>query len=208
MQHEPAISPEIKITPKIRIVSKRGKPSIDYSTDITFLNQLFGTSDRDFSLKMLRQVSNGICPDGPEELSINAALAAIAAFEAKNEIEGMLAVQIVITNFAAALATGAMVRAEWIDQKNSAGNLAVKLTRVSAELLEKLQKYRGKGQHKVIVEHVHVNAGAQAIVGDVVHGGIKARTREERAQQTITYAPGTPMRSPNAERDALPVPSC
>jgi len=33
--------------------------------------------------------------------------------------------------------------------------------------LEALQRYRGKGQQKVTVEHVHVNAGGQAIVGTV-----------------------------------------
>ena len=33
--------------------------------------------------------------------------------------------------------------------------------------LEALQRYRGKGQQKVTVEHVNVNAGGQAIVGTV-----------------------------------------
>jgi hypothetical protein len=36
--------------------------------------------------------------------------------------------------------------------------------------LEALQRYRGKGQQKVTVEHVNVNAGGQAIVG-TVHPG-------------------------------------
>jgi hypothetical protein len=33
--------------------------------------------------------------------------------------------------------------------------------------VEALQRYRGKGQQKVTVEHVNVNAGGQAIVGAV-----------------------------------------
>ena len=33
--------------------------------------------------------------------------------------------------------------------------------------VEALQRYRGKGQQKVTVEHVHVHAGGQAIVGAV-----------------------------------------
>jgi len=47
---------------------------------------------------------------------------------------------------------------------DSNGNLAVKLLRIFTSQMEALQRYRGKGQQKVTVEHVHVNAGAQAIV--------------------------------------------
>ena len=45
---------------------------------------------------------------------------------------------------------------------------ANKLCRTYALLLDALNRHRGKGQQKVTVEHVHVNAGGQAIVG-VVH---------------------------------------
>ena len=33
--------------------------------------------------------------------------------------------------------------------------------------METLDKHRGKGQQKVTVEHVHVEAGGQAVVGNV-----------------------------------------
>jgi len=33
--------------------------------------------------------------------------------------------------------------------------------------MEALKKYRGKGEQKMTVEHVHVHNGGQAIVGDV-----------------------------------------
>ena len=56
---------------------------------------------------------------------------------------------------------------ERISQQDSNGNLAVKLLRTFTMQLEALQRYRGKGQQKVTVEHVHVNAGGQAIVGTV-----------------------------------------
>jgi hypothetical protein len=45
--------------------------------------------------------------------------------------------------------------------------LAIKLLRTFTMQLEALQRYRGKGQQKVTVEHVNVNAGGQAIVGTV-----------------------------------------
>jgi hypothetical protein len=37
-------------------------------------------------------------------------------------------------------------------------------------LLEALDRYRGTGQQKVTVEHVHVHSGGQAIVGAVTGG--------------------------------------
>ena len=44
---------------------------------------------------------------------------------------------------------------------------ANKLSRSFATLLEALNRHRGKGQQKVTVEHVHVHAGGQAVVGMV-----------------------------------------
>jgi len=44
---------------------------------------------------------------------------------------------------------------------------ATKLMRTFASLTEVLSRYRGKGAQKMIVEHVHVHKGGQAIVGPV-----------------------------------------
>ncbi len=52
-------------------------------------------------------------------------------------------------------------------------NNTAKLTRAFAQQLEALQRYRGKGQQKVTVEHVHVHSGGQAIVGAVATSGGK-----------------------------------
>ncbi len=50
-------------------------------------------------------------------------------------------------------------------------NQANKLSRTWATLLDALNKHRGKGQQKVTVEHVHVHAGGQAVVGNVERSG-------------------------------------
>ena len=46
-------------------------------------------------------------------------------------------------------------------------NQANKLGRTYTILLDALNRHRGKGQQKVTVEHVHVHAGGQAVVGPV-----------------------------------------
>ncbi len=49
-------------------------------------------------------------------------------------------------------------------------NQATKMLRTFAAQMEALKRYRTGGQQKVIVEHVHVNEGGQAIVGVVNRG--------------------------------------
>jgi hypothetical protein len=44
---------------------------------------------------------------------------------------------------------------------------ANKVSRTYAVLLDALNRHRGKGQQKVVVEHVHVHAGGQAVVGTI-----------------------------------------
>ena len=74
-----------------------------------------------------------------------------------------------------------------------------------AALLDALNRHRGKGQ--VTVEHVHVHSGGQAIVGPVAPGrrGIKNTEGELDAVRGIAYEPSTPMRSPDPEREPVPI---
>ena len=44
---------------------------------------------------------------------------------------------------------------------------ANKLSRTFMMQIEALNRYRGKGQQKMTVEHVHINSGGQAIIGNV-----------------------------------------
>ncbi len=46
-------------------------------------------------------------------------------------------------------------------------NRATKLLRTFTSLTETLSRYRGKGEQKMTVGHVHVHRGGQAIVGQV-----------------------------------------
>ena len=66
---------------------------------------------------------------------------------------------------------------------------AQKLMTLYAKQLETRNKHRGKGQQKVTVEHVHVAAGGQAIVGNVDTGG---RT-SNASQAAIEHSPETPL---------------
>ena len=157
-------------SPRIVVKSVPGKPlDVDMQPiDAVRLASAFGTAEPSFASWMLNGIINAACngspahPPGAE--AINDALAAVTGIGARDEIEGMLATQMVATHFAAISALRRFKGAATIHQQDSNGNLAVKLLRTFTLQIEALQRYRGKCQQKVTVEHVHVNTGGQAIV--------------------------------------------
>ena len=64
-------------------------------------------------------------------------------------------------------------------EEGSVNTHANKLSRTYAMLLEALNRHRGKGQQKVTVEHVHVHAGGQAIVGNISAPGGSAKLEDQ-----------------------------
>jgi len=132
--------------------------------------------------------------------------AALVGIAPKNEIEGMIAAQLLACHSASM----ECYRRAMLDEQTFAGrseNLsqANKLSRTYAVLLDALNRHRGKGQQKVTVEHVHVHEGGQAIVGNLENRGGGALTKIEEQPHALGYAPGTTMPSANASREPVPI---
>ena len=85
----------------------------------------------------------------------------------KDQIEGMLATQMIATHHAALNCFRIAAESETIEMLNFAVNSANKLTRTYTAQMEALNRYRGKGQQKMTVEHVHINSNVQAIIINV-----------------------------------------
>jgi hypothetical protein len=146
--------------------------------------------------------------------SVNAALAVVDGIKPQNEIEAMLALQMAVTHalamkFSARLNSGAV---ETIPQQDSAALTLSRLQRAFTTQMDSLSNMRRGGRQKVVVEHVHVYPGGQAIVGNVTHtgrggseenGGQSHATDDKRA---IDASGSAPMWCPDAAREALPVP--
>ena len=138
----------------------------------------------------------------------SATLAALIGIGPKDELEGMMAAQLIAAHNAAM----ECYRRTMIGEQSFEGrreNLAQanKLSRTYATLLEALNRHRGKGQQKVTVEHVHVHSGGQAVVGmvDGLGGGDRAKSEEQPHAKQLAHAPEPPLPSPDAGRDALPI---
>src|SRR5215467_3627567 len=98
----------------------------------------------------------------------SATVAALAGIGPKDEIEGMIAAQLLAAhNAAMECYRRAMLGEQSFEGRRENLGQANKLSRTYAVLLDALNRHRGKGQQKVTVEHVHVHEGGQAIVGTV-----------------------------------------
>jgi hypothetical protein len=89
--------------------------------------------------------------------------------------------------------------------------IATKLQRTFVAQVEALSKLRRGGEQKVTVEHVHVHAGGQAIVGAVTStpgpggGGEHSRNRSQAHAKAITHASEPPLWRQDAEREPVSV---
>ena len=137
-----------------------------------------------------------------------AIIAGLVGIEPKDELEGMIAAQLLAAhNAAMECYRRAMLDEQTFEGRHENLSQANKLSRSSAVLIEALDRHRGKGQQKVTVEHVHVHAGGQAVVGTVETpgGGMHAKTEEQ--PHAIAYVPASEMPRPNADRSTVSISS-
>jgi len=96
------------------------------------------------------------------------ALGTLCTMQPRDEFERMLMVQMIgcheasVECFERASVPGQYPEAMDLFLKNAA-----RLSSTFVNLMRSLDKHRAKGHQKVIVEHVHVESGGQAIVGNV-----------------------------------------
>jgi hypothetical protein len=115
--------------------------------------------------------------------------------------EGMLAAQMVGTHSAALeCLRRAVVEGQTFEGRDMALKHAQKLMALYTQQLAALDKHRGKGQQKVTVEHVHVQAGGQAIVGNVDMCKRSADGRED--PKAVEYGPEVPLPTQPPKRKA------
>src|SRR5215831_10299769 len=98
----------------------------------------------------------------------SATVAALAGIGPNDELEGMMAAQLIAAhNAAMECYRRAMIAEQTFEGRRENLAQANKLGRTYAVLLDALNRHRGKGQQKVTVEHVNVYPGGQAVVGTV-----------------------------------------
>jgi hypothetical protein len=134
------------------------------------LKKALGTGSSDFVNASLHQLQaaaqfpgSGICETG-----INAALAFIEGFAPRNEVEAALAVQMACTHSATMSVLGRLGPAAGTeDHVCRFAAAAARLLRAFTTQFEAYRRLRHGGDQHVLVEHVHINEGGQAVIGNV-----------------------------------------
>jgi hypothetical protein len=168
-------------------VSRADAPHSDPEGHALQLAGAFGTTSTAFittQLGALEWATRGRGDkQGATASEVNSGLAIVQAIGPENELEAALAVQMASCHALSTEMLGRARQADSIDHTERFGNLAVKLQRTFTAQLEALARLRGKGQQTVRVEHVTVEAGAQAIIGDVHHQAGGRGRRKKKAHQ-------------------------
>jgi hypothetical protein len=175
------------------------------------LKHLGGSQSDDWNVRLANDTAQALwltnSDDKTRGQQVSAALAGLSGIAPKDELEGMMAAQLVAAHSAAMECyRRAMIGEQTFEGRRENLGQANKLSRTFAALVEALDRHRGKGQQYVKVEHVHIHQGGQAIVGAVTPGGGGIEKSEGQPHASaVTYEPGTPMWSSDPEREAMSV---
>jgi hypothetical protein len=164
------------------------------------LKKALGTASSDFvsaSLVQLKAAAQ-FPGSGVSEIGINAALAQIEALAPKDEVEAALAVQMACTHSAV---MSVLMRFENgqgnIDRVVRLASAAARLSRAFTMQVEVYRRLRHGGDQYVRVEHVHINEGAQAVIGNV-RTYDDGRDQSARSDATTIMAPSTVSSMPRS----------
>ena len=158
----------------------------------SLLREALGSASDAFVDGVIRQLDNARSPHDPD---LNFALSIIKSLKPSDQLETMLAAQMAVTHMATMTFASRLARANNVEQCDSAERAYNKLARTFVAQVEALKRYRMGGEQKVTVQHVSVNDGGQAIVGDVVQAPRPSdRQRSANATEAITDARQAPMR--------------
>ena len=161
---------------KTFICKNNSKGQKELQVDSSYCQKVTGSLSKDFSERLMMQTIGAVYSFDDELRDNNSYVACLDAMKVinpKDEVEGMLASQMVtVHNAAMECFRRAMISSQNFDSIQMCLNQANKLTRSYTSLMDALNRYRGKNvsEQKMTVEHVHVHDGGQAIVGNV-NGG-------------------------------------
>ena len=154
-------------TGKVEVVTTKGE-------DAFYL----GSFDKDVTLLLVNQMLQMYLREGDNTdariIKANAAMASIREIDPQDATELMLATQMTtVHNLTMDMTSRFREGEQTLDWASYYVDGINKLMRTYTTQMEALNKYRNKGKQQITVKHQHVNVndGGQAIVGDVTQGG-------------------------------------
>jgi hypothetical protein len=171
-----------------------------------------GTTDSKFAGTVFQQLVHISRTGGnltADEL--NGTLSLVRGLAPADPTEALLAAQMVAVHKATMQAAARLLDANTPAAQDSASTMLNKLARTFAMQIEALKRYRLKGEQTIKVQHVTVNDGGQAIVGDVQHttGALLNNERQSHEQLSAPDALGAALLGPiQTNGQGMPSPRC
>jgi hypothetical protein len=153
-----------------RIEELKKQATADFRDDLA---RILGIESGQLAIHLVNQAASPLSAGslGHEQvnLAVNLTIDLIAEIGPTGGLQGLLATQMIGTHTAAAeFMKRAMVPSQSSDVIDLNIHRAGRLMRLFTQQVDSMQKLKGlSGQQTVTVEHVHVHAGGQAIVGQV-----------------------------------------
>ena len=182
-------APCLKVSKKggiTRIAADHPEPAIGH----LLLMEELGTTEADSLDGLLGQLANAAGQGQKvDEHGLNFMLSVVKGVEPNDQVEAMLAAQMAAVHMATMTFARRLAHVDNITQQDSAERAFNKLVRTFTTQVEALKRYRTGGEQKVTVEHVTVNEGGQAIVGNVSHRGRGSRKNGSQPHETRVRLP-------------------
>jgi hypothetical protein len=165
-------APELKIETK-NDVNEIDIDHPDQTVGLVMLMEAIGTTDLNFLNGLLAQLVDASSKCGEVNMEeFNFMLSVVKGVEPKDHLEAMMAAQMAAVHMKTMKFARSLGQVENVAQQDSAERALNKLARTYTTQMAALKKYRTGSVQKVIVEHVTVNEGGQAIVGNFETGGV------------------------------------
>jgi hypothetical protein len=167
-----------------------------------------GTGDLEFArvvFEQLAQLSRSGSHVGEEEL--NGMLSLVRGLAPRDPTEALLVTQMAAIHCATMVSARRLAQAETREGLDSHATTLTKFTRTFAAQMETLKRYRTGGEQTIKVQHVTVNDGGRAIVGDVKHTGGTLTSERQSHELGPSHALGPALLGPlQANGQAVPSP--
>ena len=167
-----------------------------------------GTSDLMFAATLLDQIAQ-VARTGTNltESELNRMMAIVRGLRPTDPTEALLAAQMAAVHSATMVAARRLTHVETLQQQDCHSTSLNKLARTFAAQVEALKRYRTGGVQTIKVQHVTVNDGGQAIVGDVQHTGGILKSERQSHELAASDALGPALLGPvQANRQPMPSP--
>jgi hypothetical protein len=203
-----------KTAPRMKVLDDGKAPRIspdhpDEAVGYALLMEAIGTGDDDFLNGLISEMANaGSQGRQIDERGLNFILSVVKSIQPKDQIEAMLAAQMATVHMATMTFARRLKHVDNLPQQDSAERAFNKLARTYATQMEALKRYRTGGEQKVTVQHVSVQEGGQAIVGNVTQSPREtAPERVAASPLALTDARTAPMPIIGENKERIPIPA-